>query len=80
MFDPALGNILDAARAAGMDVPYACKAGVCATCRAHVSDGEVVMARNQALEEDELSRGFVLTCQSTPRTRSVVIDYDRRNG
>ena len=80
VFDPALGNILDAARAAGMDVPYACKAGVCATCRAHVSDGEVVMARNQALEEDELSRGFVLTCQSTPRTRSVVIDYDRRDG
>ena len=79
-FDPDEASILDAARSAGMDVPFACKAGVCATCRAHLSDGEVVMARNQALDQDELDRGFVLTCQARPMTAAVVIDYDRRSG
>lgn len=80
VFDPAETSILDAARSAGLDVPFACKAGVCATCRAHLSEGEVVMARNQALDQDELERGYVLTCQSRPQSASVVIDYDRRSG
>ena len=79
-FDPATESILDAARALGADVPFACKAGVCATCRAHLSEGEVTMARNQALDADELARGYILTCQARPETAKVVVDYDRRSG
>lgn len=78
VFDPAQPSILDAARAAGADVPYACKAGVCATCRGQLVEGEVAMARNHALDPDELERGFVLTCQARPTTDRVTIDYDRR--
>jgi ring-1,2-phenylacetyl-CoA epoxidase subunit PaaE len=80
VFDPAQPSILDAARAIGADVPYACKAGVCATCRAQLAEGEVTMARNQALDVDELARGFILTCQSRPKSQRVVVDYDRRSG
>lgn len=80
VFDPAESSILDAARSAGIDVPFACKAGVCATCRAHLSEGKVAMARNQALDQSELERGFVLTCQSRPQSAALVIDYDRRSG
>ncbi len=80
VFDPREPSILDAARSAGMDVPYACKAGVCATCRAQLVEGEVTMARNQALDQDELDRGFVLTCQSRPTSGKIVVDYDRRSG
>jgi len=78
VFDPGQPSILDAARATGIDVPFACKAGVCATCRAHLSAGEVTMARNHALDPDELERGFILTCQSRPTTAKVTVDYDRR--
>ncbi|MCA8927096.1 MAG: 2Fe-2S iron-sulfur cluster binding domain-containing protein [Alphaproteobacteria bacterium] len=77
-FDPAHSSILDAARAAGADVPYACKAGVCATCRGLLVEGEVHIARNHALDPDELERGFILSCQARPTTARVVIDYDRR--
>jgi ring-1,2-phenylacetyl-CoA epoxidase subunit PaaE len=78
VFDPNQKSILDAARANGIDVPYACKAGVCATCRAHLSSGEVSMARNHSLDPDELDRGFILTCQSRPTTDKVTVDFDRR--
>ena len=78
VFDASQPSILDAARAAGADVPYACKAGVCATCRAHLTEGEVHMARNHALDPDELERGFVLTCQARPTSANVTVDYDRR--
>lgn len=71
-------SILDVALAAGIDVPYACKAGVCCTCRAQVLDGEVRMDANFALEEYEVNRGFVLTCQSHPVTDRVRISYDGR--
>lgn len=69
-------SILDAARAAGVDVPFSCKAGVCCTCRAKVVEGKVDMAVNYALEDWELAAGFVLTCQSRPLTDRVVVDYD----
>lgn len=69
-------NILDAALKNGADLPFACKGGVCATCRAKVSEGAVSMEVNYSLEEDELARGFVLTCQSHPTTPEVVIDFD----
>ena len=70
-------SLLDAALAADLDVPHACKAGVCSTCRALVLEGEVEMAANHALEDDEVRRGYVLTCQSTPLTDRIVVDYDR---
>jgi len=73
---PREESVLDAAQKVRGDLPFACKGGVCGTCRAHVSDGEVDMRRNYALEEDEVAAGFVLTCQSRPVTASVTVDYD----
>ncbi len=70
-------SLLDAALAADLDVPHACKAGVCSTCRAMVLEGEVEMETNHALEDDEVRRGYVLTCQSHPLTDTIVVDYDR---
>lgn len=71
-------SILDAALAAGADLPYACKGGVCCTCRAKVTEGAVDMEVNYALEPDEVAKGFVLTCQSHPKTERVVVDFDAR--
>lgn len=68
--------ILDAAQDHGADVPFACKGGVCCTCRAKVLKGEVVMDVNYALEKDELDAGYVLTCQSHPKSDKVTISYD----
>ncbi len=75
-FDAAAGNILDSARAAGLPAPYACKAGVCATCRARVVSGEVEMAARYGLSDDEIAAGYVLTCQSVPKGEGVELDYD----
>jgi ring-1,2-phenylacetyl-CoA epoxidase subunit PaaE len=71
-------NILDAALKNGADLPYACKGGVCCTCRAKVTQGQVRMDVNYALEQDELDAGFVLTCQAHPITDDVIIDFDVR--
>ncbi len=71
-------SILDAALKSGADLPYACKGGVCCTCRAKVMEGEVEMEVNYALDEHEVQQGYVLTCQSHPRTERVVIDFDAR--
>jgi ring-1,2-phenylacetyl-CoA epoxidase subunit PaaE len=68
--------ILDAAQRTRPDLPFACKGGVCGTCRAKVTSGEVRMRRNYALEATELEAGFVLTCQSLPLTDTVTVDYD----
>ena len=73
-FDGA--NILDSAREAGMPAPFACKAGVCATCRARVIGGKVEMAARYGLTDEEVAAGYVLTCQSVPVGEGVVIDYD----
>jgi len=70
--------ILDAGLAAGADLPYACKGGVCCTCRARVLEGRVRMDRNYTLEAQEIERGFVLTCQSHPVSERVVVSYDER--
>jgi ring-1,2-phenylacetyl-CoA epoxidase subunit PaaE len=75
-FDAAAGNILDSARLAGMAAPYACKAGVCATCRARVLTGEVEMAARYGLSDEEIAAGYVLTCQSVPKGEGVEVDYD----
>lgn len=70
-------TLLQAALAHDIDAPFACTAGVCSTCRAKVIEGEVEMIANHALEDYEVARGYVLTCQSVPRTDRVVIDYDQ---
>ncbi len=70
-------TVLDAALRAGMDLPYACKGGMCSTCRARVQEGAVTMTVNFSLEPWELEAGFVLTCQAHPATARVVIDYDQ---
>jgi ring-1,2-phenylacetyl-CoA epoxidase subunit PaaE len=75
-FDVAAGNILDSARVAGLPAPYACKAGVCATCRARVLSGDVEMAQRYGLSDDEIEAGYVLTCQSVPKGEGVEVDYD----
>ncbi len=71
-------SVLDIVLRAGIDVPYACKAGVCCTCRAQVLEGEVRMDANYTLERHEVDRGFVLTCQSHPLTPVVKLSYDAR--
>jgi len=71
-------NILDAALMSGADLPYACKGGVCATCKAKLVSGEVDMEVNYALEPDELAAGYILTCQAHPRTEKVVVDFDEK--
>ena len=69
-------TVLDAAQRVRSDLPFACKGGVCGTCRARVRDGEVDMVRNFALEPHEVERGFVLTCQSFPVSDEVTVDFD----
>lgn len=69
-------NILDSARAAGLPAPFACKAGVCATCRAKVISGKVEMAARYGLTDEEVEEGYVLTCQSVPSGDGVAVDYD----
>ncbi len=68
--------ILDAAQKSRPDLPFACKGGVCGTCRALVRDGEVTMRRNYALEDDEVEAGYVLTCQALPVSDTITVDYD----
>lgn len=71
-------RLLNAARRAGLDVPFACTGGVCSTCRAHVSGGEIEMVTNHALDPAEVAAGFALTCQSLPRSPQLLVDYDHR--
>ncbi len=70
-------SILDAALENAMDAPYACKAGVCSTCRCKVIEGDVEMVANHALEDYEVEKGYVLSCQAFPLTDTVVVDYDQ---
>ena len=69
-------NILDSVRAAGLPAPFACKAGVCATCRARVTKGNVEMAARYGLTDEEVAAGYILTCQSVPSGEGVAVDYD----
>ena len=70
-------SILEAGLKAGVELPYSCKGGVCSTCRAKLVAGEADMDVNFALEDYEVARGFVLTCQSYPVTDKVTVDYDQ---
>ena len=69
-------NILDAALANGADLPFACKGGVCSTCKAKVIEGKVDMEVNYALEKEEVAAGYVLTCQGIPCSDKIVVDFD----
>ncbi len=69
-------SVLDSAAATRHDLPFACKGGVCGTCRAHVPTGKVDLRRNYALDDDELARGYVLTCQSFPLGDALTVDFD----
>ncbi len=75
-FDAEKGNILDSVRSAGMPAPYACKGGVCATCRAKVTEGSVEMKQNYGLSPEEVAQGYVLTCQSVPTSDTLTLSYD----
>jgi ring-1,2-phenylacetyl-CoA epoxidase subunit PaaE len=68
--------VLDSAQKVRGDLPFACKGGVCGTCRARVTEGEVEMRRNYALEPKEVEAGYVLTCQTVPRSDAVTVDFD----
>jgi len=70
-------TVLDAGLKEGMELPYACKGGVCSTCRAMLLEGEVDMDANFALEDYEIARGYILTCQSYPATDKIVVDFDK---
>lgn len=75
-YRPELESILENSRAAGLPAPFACKAGVCATCRAKVVKGKVEMIRHFGLSQDEIDRGYILTCQAIPVSDDVEIDFD----
>jgi ring-1,2-phenylacetyl-CoA epoxidase subunit PaaE len=69
-------SILDAAMEAGADVPFSCKGAVCCTCKAKVKEGKAVMDANYSLSKEEVSEGYILTCQAHPITENIVVDYD----
>jgi ring-1,2-phenylacetyl-CoA epoxidase subunit PaaE len=73
----AADNIVDAAAAQGIELPFSCKGGVCATCRTHVREGKVQMETIYGLESWEVDKGYVLACQSYPLSESVILDYDK---
>jgi ring-1,2-phenylacetyl-CoA epoxidase subunit PaaE len=71
-------SVLDAALKQGADLPYACKGGVCTTCKAKLVEGKVSMDVNWGLEPEEVAKGYILTCQSHPQTERIVVDFDAR--
>jgi ring-1,2-phenylacetyl-CoA epoxidase subunit PaaE len=73
---PPGSTVLEGAQRGRPDLPFACKGGVCGTCRARLVKGTVDLRRNFALEQSELDAGYVLTCQSVPTSEAVTVDYD----
>ena len=69
-------TLLQTARSAGLQAPYSCETGSCGTCMARITEGSARMVNNDALEDDEVDEGYVLTCQSHPLTDHIVVDYD----
>jgi ring-1,2-phenylacetyl-CoA epoxidase subunit PaaE len=76
IMDDDLDTVLDGALAAGVDLPFACKGGVCSTCKCKVVHGSVKMKVNYALEEDEVAKNLVLSCQAVPTSKNVTVDFD----
>ena len=77
MLDYNSNTVLDAGLAEGIDLPFACKGGVCCSCKAKLLEGEVEMEANYGLEDSEVKDGYILTCQSHPRSSKIVVDYDQ---
>jgi ring-1,2-phenylacetyl-CoA epoxidase subunit PaaE len=75
-FDAEKGNILESIQAAGLPAPYACKGGVCSTCRAKLLSGTVAMKKNFGLTDAEVAAGYILTCQAVPTSEAVTLSYD----
>jgi ring-1,2-phenylacetyl-CoA epoxidase subunit PaaE len=75
IMDDDYDNILDGAIAAGADLPFACKGGVCSTCRCKVIEGSVAMKINYALDEDEVAKNLVLSCQAVPTSGKIVVEF-----
>ena len=73
---PAGTTVLDGAQKVRPDLPFACKGGVCGTCRAKITRGEGTMRRNYALEPGEVNAGYVLTCQTLPASDEITVDFD----
>lgn len=69
-------NVLDAAQRAGADLPFACKGGVCCTCKAKILEGEARMTVNYSLEQEEIDAGYILTCQAHPISEKLVVSFD----
>jgi ring-1,2-phenylacetyl-CoA epoxidase subunit PaaE len=76
VMSPDFDNILDGALSAGADLPFACKGGVCSTCRCKIVEGSAEMKINYALEEADLNKGIILSCQAVPTTSKLVVDFD----
>jgi ferredoxin len=69
-------TLLDSARRAGLSPPFSCEAGNCGTCMAKIVEGKATMRVNDALDDDEVAEGYILTCQGVPDTESVTVEYD----
>lgn len=69
-------TVLETARRGGLSPPFSCEAGNCATCMAHLDAGSVTMRANDALTEEDLDEGWILTCQSIPTSAEIVVNYD----
>jgi ferredoxin len=69
-------TLLESARRAGLSPPFSCEAGNCGTCMAKIVEGEATMRVNDALDDDEVAEGYILTCQGVPDTESVTVEYD----
>ena len=69
-------TVLQTARSAGLQAPYSCETGSCGTCMARITEGSARMVNNDALEDDEVAEGYVLTCQALPTTPTVRVTYD----
>ena len=69
-------TLLESARRAGLSPPFSCEAGNCGTCMARLTEGKATMRVNDALDEDEVAEGYILTCQGVPDTPSVTVEYD----
>jgi len=75
-FDPSKHNILESIQAAGLHAPYACRGGVCTTCRAKLLSGKATMIKNYGLTDEEVAEGYVLTCQALPASDDIVLSFD----
>ena len=69
-------NILDELLANGVDAPYSCRNGICSSCVCKVIKGEVIMSENQVLSKDEVEDGLILSCQSLPKSKKIILNFD----